>query len=75
MAEIDLAAIRARAIAAGGRDARWKTRAHPADHGLVTDEAGKTVVYDEGVPSEEQAAHIAGMDPATTLALLDLIES
>ena len=68
--DLDLDAIRARAIAAGGAEARWKTY----QSGGVENCDGDIVVYDEGAPTEEQAAHIAGMDPATTLALLDEIE-
>lgn len=35
--------------------------------GCVEDERGQTVVYDEGAPLEEEAAHIAMHDPAAVL--------
>ncbi|MEV6180167.1 DUF6221 family protein [Streptomyces sp. NPDC052015] len=35
--------------------------------GRVEDERGETVVYDEGAPLEEEAAHIALHDPAAVL--------
>lgn len=76
MADIDLAAIRARALAAGGAEAKWRLGGPPGGYQCERVEDGRgVVVYDEGAPTEEQAAHIAGMDPATTLALLDLIDA
>lgn len=80
MDDLDLDAIRARAIAAGGADARWTFndccdgRRQGLSAWYIDDPEGKTVVYGESWPHEKQAAHIAGMDPATTLALLDEIE-
>lgn len=77
MDDLDLDAIRARAIAAGGADAQWKVVRGGV--GIGVDEIdGSPVVsllnYDENSPTIEQAVHIAGMDPATTLALLDKIK-
>ncbi|MGH3584875.1 MAG: DUF6221 family protein [Pseudonocardia sp.] len=63
---------RAIAIAATrGRAGIW-TQADPErKHGWVEDEAGNTVVYDEGSPTGEQAHHIATNAPADVLADLD----
>jgi hypothetical protein len=55
------------AEAARGQDeGRWR---HETGYqsGLVTDERGEVVVYDEGAPLEEEAAHIALHDPASVL--------
>ena len=45
----------------------WKTATHPADSWIVTDATGEPVIYDEGTPSLEEAAHIARHDPARVL--------
>jgi len=45
----------------------WKAATHWADSWIVTDATGKPVVYDEGTPSLEEAAHIARHDPARAL--------
>lgn len=52
--------------ARGQGEGRWhhETGYHS---GRVEDERGKTVVYDEGAPLEEEAAHIALNDPAAML--------
>ena len=52
--------------ARGQGEGRWhhETGYHS---GRVSDERGETVVYDEGAPLEEEAAHIAFHDPATVL--------
>ena len=52
--------------ARGHGEGRWhhETGYHS---GRVTDERGETVVYDEGAPLEEEAAHIAMHDPAAVL--------
>lgn len=60
----------AAAIAAGdgaAESARWRTREHPSDSGIVRDGQGAVVIYDEGVPSDEDAAHIARHDPDRAL--------
>ena len=61
----------ARAAAREGGGERWQISVvHSAmvqlDDG--TEWGGETVVYDEGRPGEEQAAHIARHDPARVLA-------
>ena len=59
------------ARAASHAGPRWKT---PTVHGPIvaidndTEWGGDPVVYDEGSPSEDQAAHIALNDPAHVLA-------
>jgi hypothetical protein len=52
--------------ARGHGEGRWhhETGYHS---GRVEDERGETVVYDEGAPLEEEAAHIALHDPANVL--------
>lgn len=45
----------------------WKMRDHESDNWMVTDSTGEVVVYDEGDPSEFQAAHIAANDPEQAL--------
>ena len=52
--------------ARGQGEGRWR---HETGYhsGRVEDERGETVVYDEGAPLEEEAAHIALNDPATVL--------
>jgi hypothetical protein len=52
--------------ARGQGEGRWhhETGYHS---GRVEDERGETVVYDEGAPLEEEAAHIAFHDPAAVL--------
>lgn len=61
----------ARAAAEDGGGERWQISVvHSAmvqlDDG--TEWGGETVIYDEGRPGEEQAAHIARHDPARVLA-------
>ena len=52
--------------ARGQGEGRWR---HETGYhsGRVEDERGETVVYDEGAPLEEEAAHIALHDPAAVL--------
>jgi hypothetical protein len=65
-ARYDERAAKAQAAMRGG-EGRW-TQADPELYpGLIEDERRETVVYDEGRPSEEQAAHIAENDPARVL--------
>lgn len=65
-ARYDERAAKARAALHDG-EGRWK-QADPLRYpGLIEDERRETVVYDEGRPSEEQAAHIAENDPAGVL--------
>lgn len=54
------------AAARGQGEGRWR---HETGYhsGRVEDERGETVVYDEGAPLEEEAAHIARHDPARVL--------
>ncbi len=67
--DLDLDAIRARAIAAGEAEARWPQ----IDDVTVT--RGSDIFIIDGTENVYNIArHIAGMDPATTLALLDEIE-
>ena len=54
-----------RATAAGGVD--WLRAEHPGENVVIFDSKGEPVVYDEGWPSEAQAAHIAEHDPARVL--------
>jgi hypothetical protein len=46
---------------------RWTPGDGVPGSGSVEDETGDIVVYDEGSPSEAQAAHIARHDPARVL--------
>jgi hypothetical protein len=45
----------------------WTTATHPSETVAVYDSAGDPVVYAEGSPSVEQAAHIAANSPAAML--------
>jgi Family of unknown function (DUF6221) len=45
----------------------WKAAVHESDHWIVTDATGEPLIYDEGTPSLEEAAHIARHDPARVL--------
>ena len=45
----------------------WKAATHPSDHWIVTDATGDALIYDEGTPTLEEAAHIALHDPARVL--------
>jgi hypothetical protein len=45
----------------------WTTATHPSETVAVYDSAGDPVVYAEGSPSVEQAAHIAANSPALVL--------
>jgi hypothetical protein len=45
----------------------WKAADHESDHWIVTDATGEPLIYDEGTPSLEEAAHIARHDPARSL--------
>lgn len=59
----------ARAKAAGGDS--WRRQDHPSETVAIYDSKGEPVVYDEGSPTEEQAAHITRHDPARVLAEVD----
>ncbi len=65
-----LSEVDQRACLAGGDTSAgcWHTGSHSHDSSRVEDGTGNIVVYDEGSPSEEEAAHIAGHDPASALA-------
>jgi len=45
----------------------WQVSSHPSASSLVDDAAGNPLIYDEGSPSAEEAAHIARHDPARAL--------
>lgn len=45
----------------------WKAATHEADTWIVVDATGEPLIYDEGTPSLEEAAHIALHDPARAL--------
>jgi hypothetical protein len=45
----------------------WKAATHEAFSVIVKDGAGDALIYDEGTPSLEEAAHIARHDPARVL--------
>ena len=45
----------------------WKAAGHESDSWIVTDATGEPLIYDEGTPSLEEAAHIARHDPGRTL--------
>lgn len=55
------------ARAAGEEGSRW-TDHYGSVHAEDTDDPGVPVVYNEGRPTDEQAAHIARHDPARVLA-------
>jgi hypothetical protein len=48
--------------------AAWRLRDHPGDSAFVRDGLGDTVVYDEGLPLEAEAVHIALHDPRDVIA-------
>jgi hypothetical protein len=60
-----LDAAQARAEAAGGDE--WTQQDHPSDSIAIYDSKREPVVYDEGWPSPEQAAHIVANNPAAVL--------
>jgi hypothetical protein len=45
----------------------WRAAVHESDTWIVTDATGEPLIYDEGTPSLEEAAHIARHDPARVL--------
>ena len=49
--------------AAHGNDGRWVLQGHPSESAIIWDSNGSAVVYDEGSPTEAEAAHIALHDP------------
>ncbi|MGI5171884.1 DUF6221 family protein [Spirillospora sp. CA-253888] len=53
------------AVAQDAGGDQWTAPQHPTQH--LTNERGEVVVYNEGSPSPEQAAHIACHDPARAL--------
>ncbi len=68
---LNLPTIRAKAEAAGGANEIWTMKWDNS----IWDSNGEIVVYDEGRPNDQQSEHIANMDPATTIALLDKLEA
>lgn len=66
-AEMD-AAEKVAEAARGDSDGVWSVDGHPHYDGCrIEDERGDVVVYDEGVPTAEQANHMARHDPAAVL--------
>lgn len=59
----------ARAAAENGGHPEWSFR--DGDRGHIVDGNGNPVVYDEGAPTEDEAAHIVLWDPARVLADID----
>lgn len=53
------------ALAAGGKE--WRQYDPRHEHGRIEEVGGDVVTYDEGSPTEGQAAHIARHDPARVL--------
>jgi hypothetical protein len=52
-----------------GRQGIWLLRDHPSDSVMVREgNGGSPVVYDEGAPSDAEAAHIARHDPRDKIA-------
>lgn len=45
----------------------WLLRSHPSESVVIHELGGGSVVYDEGSPSEGEAAHITRQDPARIL--------
>jgi len=46
----------------------WWAASHPADSWIIASDEGPVVVYNEGAPTEAEAAHIARWDPVRVLA-------
>lgn len=61
----EVAAARSAMDASTGQ---WSTGRHSMDESRIEDSAGEVIVYDEGRPSVNEAAHIARHDPARVLA-------
>ena len=55
------------AKAAAGDGPEWTVRSHPADSAMIRDNEGLVLIYDEGTPTDKEAAHIARHDPARVL--------
>ncbi len=53
----------------------WKAASHESDSWIVTDATGEPLIYDEGTPSLEEAAHIALNDPARVLREVEAIRA
>lgn len=54
--------------ARGDKDGAWRPDDFPyPGSGRIVDSNGDVVVYDEGSPNEDQAAHIVANDPAAVL--------
>ncbi|MFE0036810.1 DUF6221 family protein [Streptomyces sp. NPDC059015] len=65
-ARLDERAAKARDACEGG-DGRWRQEDPERYPGRIVDQFGEAVVYDEGCPTERQAAHIVAGDPARVL--------
>ena len=61
-------ARKAVALASDGQTGIWLLRDHPSESVMIRDQGGLPVVYDEGSPSEAEAAHIAANDPRDVIA-------
>jgi hypothetical protein len=46
----------------------WVLRGHPSESAMIRDGDGLVVVYDEGTPNDEEAAHMVLNDPQDTVA-------
>jgi len=57
------------ALAAGGKE--WRQYDPLREHGRIEEIGGDVVTYDEGSPTEGQAAFIARHDPARALREID----
>ena len=55
------------AAATHGGNGRWVLQGHPSESAMIWDSNGSAVVYNEGSPSEAEAAHIVLHDPAHVL--------
>jgi hypothetical protein len=66
---VTIEARRATAQAAlHGGEGRWEQEDADRRPGLIVDERGEVVTYDEGSPTDEQTAHITDNDPRDTIA-------
>ena len=51
-----------------GHPVAWVLESHGGSSAIIRDEYGNVVVYDEGSPVDEEAAHIAANDPRDIIA-------